>query len=553
MVVQPAGLLAHHLPPDTSAKIADSEPNQKYNQQEEDFVRTPPGFNNAGERKVASADNAAKLQVKIIDAETGKPTACRVNVVGPNGNYYEPDDSPLEPFNAHNAGCHRNGETHPPSRYYGWYFYTLGEFAVNVPKGDVRIEVWKGYEYLPVSKHVSSRTASDAPVEIKITRTAAMHKQGYWSGDTHIHMDRRNDEDTRQALHLMAAEDIRYGFILCMNDPRDYSGQMQRQEWPQQQGFGASSVQSQGKYGIVSAQEYRTKTYGHICLLMHDRLVFEGAAYNPNNWPVFGMVGKMTSQHGGYAFHAHGGYSKEIYADYVQQATHGVELLQMAHYRGIGLAGWYRILNIGYRFPALGGSDFPYVRALGDCRTFVHSDKQPTFAEWTRQAAEGRSFFTTGPLLLLEVEGKRPGDILDLDGDQPQQLIVKLRVRCEVTPVQHIALLVNGNPVKQWTLSPDENNTGVWHEYEFKIEVDKPCWIAARAHGLSTTGRSDAEAHTNPIYVYRNGDKPFHAADRDWLVKQLDGQIEELEERSFPEKEQALDFFLESRRQLLEK
>ena len=233
-------------------------------------------------------------------------------------------------------------------------------------------------------------------------------------------------------------------------------------------GSGPKSTRTRGVYGIASGQEYRSKEYGHICLLMHDRLILEGASIDPNQWPVFGVVGELTRERGGHSFHAHGGYSREIYADYVQQATDGVELLQMAHYRGIGLTGWYKILNIGYRFPAVAGSDVPYTRAAGDCRTYVYSGVRPTFSQWVDLASEGRSFFTTGPLLLLEVDGKRPGEIIDVRSGESRKLSVKLRVRCNVTPVDHLDLIVNGAAVGDWNLPQGAGNMGVWHERQIR-------------------------------------------------------------------------------------
>ena len=67
------------------------------------------------------------------------------------------------------------------------------------------------------------------------------------------------------------------------------------------------------------------------------------------------------------------------------------------------------MLNIGFRFPAVGASDYPYCRALGDSRIYVQSSMQPGPLEWIRGAAQGRSFFTTGPMLLPEVKAQLPG------------------------------------------------------------------------------------------------------------------------------------------------
>ena len=65
----------------------------------------------------------------------------------------------------------------------------------------------------------------------------------------------------------------------------------------------------------------------------------------------------------------------------------------------------------------------------------------------------------------------------------------------------------------------------------------EPCWIAARADSLSPTGRPNAEAHTNPVYVYVDGKKPFNSEDRDWLIGKLDGRIGVATQRMFAEKQ----------------
>jgi len=549
LLISKPPLAAH--PPGSQAvrQLADREPDQQFNQEEEDVIHTPSGFQQPGRVLTLKEQDpeTAVLRVKIVDASSGAPTPCRVNVVGPRGQFYEPHENPLSPWSRQQTA---QNETYGPSRYYGYYFYTLGEFEIRVPVGKVSIEAWKGYEYLPVQKKVSVTAGETDDVQLQLRRTVAMEEFGYYSGDTHIHLNRRNEEDDDRALDLMAAEDIEYGFLLCMNDPRTYTGIMERQEWPQDRGIGSRSIRTRGRYGIASGQEYRASTYGHICLLMHDRLVLDGLTVNPTNWPTLDIIGRETRGLGGFSFHAHGGYSAGIYADYLQRSTDGVELLQMAHYRGIGLTGWYRILNVGYRYPGLAGSDFPYCRCLGDCRNYVYAGKRPTFVEWARNAAAGHSFFTTGPLLLLEVDGRRPGETIELSGNAKSALKVTARVRSEVAHVENLDLIVNGRTVKSMAIFPTGRDH--WHELQHSLSDVQPCWIAARAYSLSATGKPDAEAHTNPVYVYVDGEKPFSADDRDWLLAKLNGRVQLVAKREFPEKEQVLKSFRESRDRLLE-
>jgi len=442
-------------------------------------------------------------------------------------------------------------ETHGPSRYFGWYFYTRGQFDVTVPAGQTRIAVWKGYEYQPIQRKLSLAAGQSQKVKLQLTRTVPIQDHGYYSGDPHIHLFRRNQVDDQRALDLIAAEDIQYGFLLCMNDPSTYTGAMQRQEWPQAKGFEPASVLFHGRYGIASGQEYRASTYGHICLLMHEQMVLKDLRVTPDNWPVFSLIGRETRRLGGFSFHAHGGYAADIFSDYVRQLTDGVELLQMAHYRGIGLTGWYHILNAGFRFPGLTGSDFPYNRCLGDCRNYVLTETKPDFREWANKAAKGCRFFTTGPLLMLDVNGQSPGGAIELSDDTDTELTVNVRVRSEVTPVEYLDLLVNGKTVKSLSI-PHDVGQGCWHELQHKISKVEPCWITARAHSLSPTGRPNAEAHTNPVYVYVDGKKPFNSEDRDWLIGKLDGRIEVATQRMFAGKQQFLEFLRESRKKLCE-
>ena len=542
---------AHKPAPVGLGQLADREPDQSLNADEEAFIHTPVGFKQAGKPAVVSKQGAqaATLRVTIVEVSSGRPTACRVNVVGSRGNYHEPKPHLLAPWSRQQTA---QQETHGPSRYYGWYFYTLGQFEVVVPAGKVRVEVHKGYEFMPLAEEVSMVAGETRNLQMRIKRTVPMQKHGYYSGDIHIHLNRHHDEDLQRALDLMAAEDIEFGFLLCMNSPETYSGVMKRQDWRQLQGFGNSSVRTRGRYGIASGQEYRSTTYGHICLLMHDRMVWEGATVDPGRWPTFAHVGHETRRLGGVSFHAHGGSAAEIYADYIEQATDGVELLQMAHYRGIGLSGWYRILNCGFRFPGLAGSDFPYSRCLGDCRNYVYAPRRPDFKEWTTAAREGRSFFTTGPLVLLDVDGKRPGDTIDLVTGQSGPLNVSVRIRSEVTPVEHVELIVGGETVRS-ELVPNKTGRGHWYELKHRLTIDRPTWIAARAFSVSPTGRPDAEAHTNPVYVYVDGQKPFDQRDRDWLLAKLDGRIALLEKREFAEKPQVIQFFHAARQKLLER
>jgi len=550
---------------------------------DEALIFTPPGFDKVGVPAVAEGPQAGRLRITVLDARTGKPTFCRVNVIGPDGNYYEPKESHLKIHSLTGqwpkwpkGWGNRPGKA--PIRYFGRFFYCTGEATVDVPAGSVRIEAWKGFEYRPETLTTEAAAGETREIELALTQTVPMSEHGYWSGDPHIHIPRQHEADERVILDLLEAEDIHFSTPLAYNEPAgSYVGVMDKMASPQLRGLGQRSVLTRGEYAIVSSQEYRSRTYGHINLFMLDRLVLEGQSLNADNWPPFGHVARDARASGGIAFYAHGGYAKEIYADVVQGNVDGVELLQFGVYRGIGLIDWYRMLNCGFRVPALGACDYPACRKLGDCKTYVHmaSDvdvrrgspdpadrkasavarsgdrpRPPRIGAWLRGMADGRSFFTTGPMLLLEVDGNKPGDRIEKRGNGPHKVTVHVRVRSEVAPVTNVQLVVNGRILRELKVPAGESQ-GRWLELEQRVELTESAWIAARAFSLSPLGTPDAEAHTNPVYVYLDGRAPYDRVSLDGLLAQIDKQIADHKKRSFAEKAKILAYFDLSRDILL--
>ena len=86
--------LAQAHPPGHPAHrhLADREPNQQLIAAEEAFVHTLAGFEQPGKPLAVHPSDAptAMLHVRIVDASSDQLTAARVNIVGPQGNFYEP-------------------------------------------------------------------------------------------------------------------------------------------------------------------------------------------------------------------------------------------------------------------------------------------------------------------------------------------------------------------------------------------------------------------------------------------------------------------------------
>ena len=137
-----------------------------------------------------------------------------MNVVGPDGNYYEPKNGPLKPYSM--TGQFPKGWGNRPDkapiRYFGRFFYCAGEADVDVPAGAVRIEVWKGLEYRPGDVMAvtlatgESRTCRVARVDGAID----MRPDLLLPGDAHLHFLREHlDADDRVIFDLLEAEGVR--------------------------------------------------------------------------------------------------------------------------------------------------------------------------------------------------------------------------------------------------------------------------------------------------------------------------------------------------------
>lgn len=525
---------------------------------DEALIFTPPGFDKVGVPAEADGPDAARLSLTFLDGSTGRPTPCRVNVVGPDGNYYEPASGPLKIHsltgvwpNWPKGWGNRPGKA--PFRYFGRFFYSTGEAVVTVPAGKVRVEVWKGFEYRPETRELELEPGEARNLTLTLDHDAPMPELGYYSGDTHVHIPRADDADDRTIFDLMAAEDIRVAALLAYNEPAGpYLGEMDDMDSPQRRGLGEASARERDGYRIVSGQEYRSGTYGHLNLFLLDDLVLRGQSLDADRWPLYGDVIREARAAGGVAIYAHGGYAQAIYADVVQGHLDAVELLQFGVYRGIGLIDWYRLLNAGFRLPAVGASDYPACRKLGDCLTYVHAegDGTPDVSTWLRGAAAGRSFVTTGPLVLLEVEGRRPGDAIERTGPGPHRVNVRLRVRSEVAPVSSVQLVVNGRVLETFAV-PEGGRLGRWIELERPVVLDRSSWVAARASSTAANGQPDAEAHTNPVYVVLDGKAPYEKAAVDALIRRIDDQIAAHKARSFPEQARVIAYFERSRDILL--
>jgi hypothetical protein len=459
--------------------------------------------------------DAARLRVHLVDTVSGATVSATACV---NHGAQEPDEDPYRLFSLRRSANRHIGPI--MERKIPYYFYTDGRFEVRVPPGAVTLEIRKGYEYRPARQTIVMAKNETREIEVRLKRAIDMAALGWYSGDTHIHMERTGSND-ETLLTVTSAKDVRYAYLLEMNVTGYDPAGAKHETFRQANGLGDKTVARRGIYHISSGQEYRTfraGQLGHVTLALPDeRVPAAGPTESTNAGPSLALIADQAHERRGFIGLAHGGGNKaEADRLLLERKMDYLELLQFGGYRGIGLEGWYDFLNIGYRLPIVGASDFPPTRELSSEMSYAWCESEPTPRQFAEALAAGRSFATSGPMLFLTVAGEKPGATLRYAGGQVRELAVEVRVFSPQYPVTHVDLVVNGKRVE--TLA-DEGGRAEW-TLRKTLPLRESAWIAARAYGGAGT-----DSHTNPVYVYVGDARPFDPESIGRIVKRLDESI----------------------------
>ncbi len=481
----------------------------------QDYPKAPPTTD--------PGPDAAFLRVRIIDAISREPISATVSV---NHGEQEPDDDPYRKFSLRLSANRQKGPIR--SRQISYYFYTDGAFQVRVPPGGTLLEVRKGYEYRPVELTVSAAKKEQMDVEVVLERSIDMAALGWYSGDTHIHLDRTGKNDDA-LLALTSAKDIRYAYLLSTNTQGYDVGGPLYESYLQVTGLGDKSVARRGPYHISSGQEYRANGLGHVTIALPDRYVpANGVTSFANRGPSLAVIADQTHALRGFIGLSHGGlYNMEGDRLLLEDKMDFLELLQFGSFQmnspvrrndaSLGLAGWYDFLNIGYRLPIVGACDYPFTRELASEMTYAWSETVPTPRSYAEALKAGRSFATSGPMLFMTVAGKKPGEILWFLAGAETNLVIDVRVHSPQYPVRYLDIIANGAVLERRF---EENGRSEW-TLRHILPIRGSTWIAAHAYNDAGT-----EAHTNPVYVYVGDALPFNPDSARQIIARLEGSIE---------------------------
>jgi hypothetical protein len=460
------------------------------------------------------------VHTRILDDETGRPVPCRVHFRSPEG-------IPYQPHGHHGHLTSNNGTWHydiggDVRLGHTTYAYVDGTCHGWLPRGDVLVDVARGYEYEPLRARVRIEPGQ-RELTLRLRRWCDMAAERWFSGDTHVHFL------SAQGSHTEAqGEDLNVVNLLQAQWGHLFTGS--------EEFTGRPSVSPDGRSIVYVTQENRQHFLGHLTLLGLRQPIMPWGSDGPNEAELGGTL-EVTLSDWADQCHAQGGTviiphhpmpNGEQAALIATGRTDAVEMLWHSRFSHLE---YYRYLNGGYRLPLVGGTDKMTAEVpVGLYRTYVYipPDEEFSYASWCRNLALGRTFLSGGPLLRFSVEGRQIGDTLVLPAGGGT---VEVEATAEsIFPIHTLEIVQQGRVV-----AASEARGGARRlELRAEVRVTDATWLAARAGGpgyWDVVAHHDAAqrgifAHSSPIYVACGDDWRLGSAEvARYMLTLVDGML----------------------------
>ncbi len=465
----------------------------------------------------------AWLEVRVIDAESGQSVPCTVSIRTSAGSVLED-----------NPGLHGG-------------FRSNGEFTKAVPAGATVLRIERGCDFVAAERRINLEPGEHRSLQITLQRRSPLHREGWYAGDNHVHMvhgERKISVDFSYAALAGRAEGLDYmalaqdwniasavpeeldrvcravsttDFTLTWNleAPKNYwrgdASECLGHCWTlAMRGRRASGADAIRELLQLSAHDYEN-TKEPAPNFESQALVHELGGIvsysHPCRWWWGAWGGKGIYPENPHKFVSN--MAAELPFDTVAGPTYDtIDVLMQTREQTANecaLKLWFMLLNHGYRIAASGSSDAtfdnPGGAVPGRIRLYARVPGEFTLAGCAQAVREGRSFVTSGPLLILEMNGHGSGDVLEVKG--PTKARCRVRAWASGAAGERLTtveLIRNGQTVRNFDVGADTASFAK----EFEIEESSNAWYVARCYG-SSPGQI---AITNPVYFEPPGYQP---------------------------------------------
>lgn len=481
---------------------------------------------------------------EIVDSVSHQPLPARIYVRNEAGQWFFPvststDGSAIR-YERQNGGNKFSLEMHTT--------LSAHSFKLELEPGIYAFMVERGKEYLPLTNRVQVGS-QPMNLQLPLRRWVDLAARGWFSGDTHNH------RDPAELPNVMLAEDVNVALPMVYwtteesvppaVSPRNMKGEftaaLTRVDathvfWPRNT-----------EYELFTTAK-KSHTLGALLLVNHRGVIDlpalpvskvaewarrEGALLDleKHNWPwslalvplVKPDLFELANNH-----HWRTEYAARNWAEpapaWMELGTGGTTEREWTIY---GFKTYYALLNSGFRLsPAAGTANGVHPVPLGFGRVYVHTGTQFDYDAWMKGLKAGRSFVTTGPMVLAEINGELPGGNLTARAGKPQKLIIKATVLSE-QPVRELELVVNGDVVKTISLKPKQTKEGAWAaEYAGDFTCEASSWLALRCFESRARDRFRF-AHTAPWFAPVSG-QPLRPKKQEveWFIHSVRKELE---------------------------
>lgn len=457
------------------------------------------------------------LRGQVMDTATGRPTPVRLAFRSKEGRYIPPYGHRTEVnydfFQDYGADLRLTDTT---------FAYVDGTFQVELPLGEVFVEITKGFEYAAVRRKLRIEPG-EQEVKLEISRLTDFRSRGWATGDTHVHFLSPSTailEGQAEGVNLINLLASQWGDLFT--NVGDF--------------FQGPLTSRDGETLVWMGTENRQHLLGHIGLLGgHGAPVYPMCAGGPIEsylgdpvWSSLAEWADACHEREGLAVAVHFPYpTGEIAADIVLGKIDAVEIRPefSEHFNALNILDWYRYLNCGYRLPIVGGTDKMFAwMPVGAERTYAYLGQEEfNFANWAKAVRQGNTFMTLGPLLLFQADGHPPGADINLG---PTGGTVEVQVEAKsFVPFHRLEIVLNGRVV----ISREDREGTRDMTVKEKLQVNGPGWLAARCasrlEAVTKWWPMQVCAHTSPVYLRVSAQEPFSAPAAAYLLTLIEGSL----------------------------
>jgi hypothetical protein len=455
----------------------------------------------------------ATVRGRVVDVETGELVPCTITIATSAGRVIEQQPS------------FRGG------------FRSNGNFNHKVPPGPATITVSRGFDFAAVQRKIDLKPGEEREFEFLLRRRTPLRKAGWICGDNHVHMIHGERTISVNFLDIALAaraegldylsvcqqwnlpritpEDLdaagravsRPDFLLTWNleAPKNYwrgdASHCVGHGWTLgMRGRAADGGDAIAELLRLSAGDYESEKTPVPNFEMHDLIHSLGGIVSYTH-PHRSWTGKWGGR-GIYPVEENkyiSNVAAELPFDTMAGPTYDtIDVMMQAREREVNRRAqelWFMLLNQGYRIAATASTDptfdNPGGGVPGKVRVYTLVEGERTPSAIAQAVKRGRSFVTTGPLLVLSMGSRQAGDIVKLKGPFSTRLTIEAWASGHAGErLTRVELIRKGRLMQTFTAAGPHFRTTV------DIGEAEDSWYVARCYGST----DDQVAITNPIW-----------------------------------------------------